>query len=110
MAKAKETSKTTAKTTQKSAAKSSDKKTKKKDLVAKYQIHKKDTGSVEVQIALLTTRIEDLVKHLKKHHKDNDSRRGLLMLVGKRRRLLNYLRRTNEKKYQKLIKELGLKK
>lgn len=80
------------------------------DLVKKYQTHKKDTGSTEVQIVLLTEKIMDLAKHLKKHNKDSDSRRGLLIMVGKRRRLLNYLRKSDPKTYPKLIKDLGLKK
>jgi small subunit ribosomal protein S15 len=82
----------------------------KPDLIKKYQSHKKDTGSVEVQVALLTERIAELAKHLKKHDKDADSRRGLLMMVGKRRRLLNYFKKNNPKKYDKIIKDLGLKK
>jgi len=80
------------------------------DLVKKYQSHKDDTGSTEVQIAMLTKKISDLTKHLKDHKKDFDSRRGLLMMVGKRRRLLNYLRKTVEEKYTKIIADLGLKK
>ncbi len=80
------------------------------DLVKKYQSHKDDTGSTEVQIAILTKKISDLTKHLKDHKKDFDSRRGLLMMVGKRRRLLNYLRKTAEEKYTGLIADLGLKK
>ena len=80
------------------------------DLIKKYQSHKNDTGSVDVQVALLTEKILDLAKHLKKHAKDSDSRRGLLMMVGKRRRLLNYLKKNDPKKYEKLIKDLGLKK
>jgi len=82
----------------------------KQDLVKKYQSHKNDTGSTDVQVALLTQKIADLAKHLKKHAKDSDSRRGLLMMVGKRRRLLNYLKKNDLKKYEKLIKDLGLKK
>lgn len=80
------------------------------DLIKKYQSHKNDTGSTDVQVALLTQKIADLAKHLKKHNKDQDSRRGLLMMVGKRRRLLNYLKKNDPKKYEKLIKDLGLKK
>jgi small subunit ribosomal protein S15 len=82
----------------------------KQDLVKKYQSHKNDTGSTDVQVALLTDKILELAKHLKKHNKDQDSRRGLLMMVGKRRRLLNYLKKSDVKKYEKLIKDLGLKK
>jgi len=80
------------------------------DLVKKYQTHKKDTGSAEVQVVLLTGKIKELAKHLKKHAKDSDSRRGLLIMVGKRRRLLNYLKKIDPKIYEKLIKDLGLKK
>ncbi len=80
------------------------------DLVKKYQDHKKDTGSADVQVILLTEKIAELAKHLKKHAKDSDSRRGLLIMVGKRRRLLNYLQKNEPKTYDKLIKDLGLKK
>ena len=80
------------------------------DLIKKYQTHKNDTGSAEVQIVLLTEKVMDLAKHLKKHAKDFDSRRGLLIMVGKRRRLLNYLKKNDQKTYEKLIKDLGLKK
>ena len=82
----------------------------KQDLVKKYQAHKKDTGSVDVKVDLMTQKIADLAKHLKKHAKDSDSRRGLLMMMGKRRRLLNYLKKNDAKAYDKLIKDLGLKK
>jgi small subunit ribosomal protein S15 len=85
-------------------------KTAKEDLVKKYQTHKNDTGSTEVQVAILTKKVSDLTKHLKEHKKDFDSRRGLLMMVGKRRRLLNYLRKNDEEKYTKVITDLGLKK
>jgi small subunit ribosomal protein S15 len=81
----------------------------KEDLVKKYQTHKNDTGSTEVQVAILTKKVSELTKHLKEHKKDFDSRRGLLMMVGKRRRLLNYLRKNNEEKYTKIITDLGLK-
>lgn len=81
-----------------------------KPLLEKYKIHKTDTGSVQVQVALITERINHLSSHLKDHHKDNDSRRGLLVLVGKRRKLLNYLNRLDPKEYTKLIKDLGLRK
>ena len=80
------------------------------DLIKKYQSHKEDTGSTEVQIAILTKKVSELTKHLKEHKKDFDSRRGLLMMVGKRRRLLNYLKSTKEDKYTKLILDLGLRK
>lgn len=82
----------------------------KKTLLEKYKTHKQDTGSVKVQIALLTERINVLSDHLKDHHKDNDSKRGLLILVGKRRKLLNYLSRNDNKEYVKIIKDLGLRK
>ena len=81
----------------------------KEDLVKKYQTHKNDTGSTEVQVAILTKKVSELTKHLKEHKKDFDSRRGLLMMVGKRRRLLNYLRKNDEEKYTKIISDLGLK-
>jgi len=84
--------------------------TKKKKLISKYKIHDKDTGSPEVQCAILTTKIKDLTKHLKKHAKDHVSRVGLLKLVGKRRGLLKYLEKEDEKRYKKLIKKLGIKK
>lgn len=83
---------------------------KKQDLISKYRANKKDTGSITVQIALLTEKTNDLVKHLQEHKKDHDSRRGLLMMVGKRRRLLNYVRKHDEKTYLKLIADLGLRK
>lgn len=83
----------------------------KKTLLEKYKVHKTDTGSIQVQVALLTERIDNLTKHLKNgHHTDNDSRRGLLVLVGKRRKLLNYLARVDIKEYEKLVKDLGLRK
>ena len=82
----------------------------KTDLIEKYKTHKEDTGSTEVQIAVMTKKISDLTKHLKEHKKDFDSRRGLLMMVGKRRRLLNYLKKTDEAKYTQLIADLGLRK
>lgn len=80
------------------------------ELVKKYRANVKDTGSVAVQIALLTDRIKSLTKHLNKHIHDSDSKRGLLIAVGKRRRLLNYLREHSVNGYAKLIKDLKLKK
>ncbi len=74
-----------------------------------YRVHGKDTGSSEVQIALLTERINGLSEHFKAHTKDHHSRRGLLMLVSQRRRLLGYLRHTGPVQYQELIKRLGLR-
>lgn len=82
----------------------------KKDLVKKYQTHTGDTGSTQVQVALLTERINELTGHLKDHKKDFDSRSGLLKLVGRRRRLLNYLASVQPDVYQQLIKDLDLRK
>jgi small subunit ribosomal protein S15 len=84
-------------------------KKKKQNVIKKYQTHKDDTGSGEVQIAILTAEIDELVKHLKAHHKDHSSRRGLLRKVGDRRRLLRYLKKENPKSYEKLVKDLKLK-
>ncbi|PIT93199.1 MAG: 30S ribosomal protein S15 [Candidatus Harrisonbacteria bacterium CG10_big_fil_rev_8_21_14_0_10_38_8] len=84
--------------------------TKKKRVINQAQINDKDTGSVPVQVSLLTKRIDELTSHLKKHNKDNHSRRGLVLMVGKRRRLLNYLEKSNKRGYNALIKKLGLKK
>jgi small subunit ribosomal protein S15 len=84
--------------------------TKKSKLIEEYKIHEKDTGSSEVQIAIFTKQIKELTKHLKKHPKDNHSRRGLLKMVSKRKRLLDYLKKEDEKRYKKVIKKLGLKK
>jgi small subunit ribosomal protein S15 len=83
---------------------------KKVSLLDKYRAHEGDTGSTEVQVALLTERIESLIGHLKEHKKDHDSRRGLLLMVGKRRRLLAYLKIESLDRYQKLIGDLGLRK
>jgi small subunit ribosomal protein S15 len=74
-----------------------------------YKLHDRDTGSSEVQVALLTKRIKDLTDHLQGHVKDHSSRRGLIMMVSRRRRLLDYLRRTHEERYKKLIERLGLR-
>ena len=74
-----------------------------------YATHEGDTGSAQVQIAMLTTRIEGLIEHLREHRHDQHTRRGLLKLVGRRRRLLRYLRRTQPEEYQKLIARLGLR-
>ena len=82
----------------------------KQKIVNKYKLHDKDTGSAEVQIAVLTEEIKKLIKHLKSHPKDNHSRRGLLMMVSKRKKLLDYLMRENVKRYNSIIKKLGLKK
>lgn len=78
-------------------------------IIDNYKLHEGDTGSPDVQIALLTERINDLTEHLKTHKKDNHSRRGLLMMVGQRRRLLNYLKTTDTERYQALIKKLKLR-
>ena len=82
----------------------------KKEIIDQFKIHEKDTGSSEVQIALLTTRIKYLTEHFQTHKKDHHSRRGLLKLVGQRRRLLNYLKKKDAEKYRTLIKELGIRK
>ena len=81
----------------------------KKSIISEYSTHEGDTGSPEVQIALLTQRINDLTGHLKEHKHDHHSRRGLLKLVGRRRRLLKYLRTNDEDRYKALIKSLGLR-
>ncbi len=85
-------------------------KDKKAELIGKYGRSEGDTGSAEVQVALLTERINDLTGHLRDHGKDHHSRRGLLMLVGKRRRLLRYLERDDLERYRALVAELGLRK
>jgi small subunit ribosomal protein S15 len=81
----------------------------KKELVGQYQIHAKDTGSPEVQVALLSERIDYLTEHFKVHKKDHHSRRGLLKLVGQRRRMLDYLKREDNPRYQSVIDRLGLR-
>lgn len=80
----------------------------KKKVIEKYQLHDKDTGSPQVQIAILTYRIDSLQKHLTKHKKDLHSKRGLLQLVGHRRRLLKYLEKTDEKSFKSIKKDLKL--
>jgi small subunit ribosomal protein S15 len=80
------------------------------EIIDQFKIHEKDTGSSNVQIALLTKRINDLTNHFKVHPKDHHSRRGLLKMVGQRRRLLNYLRVKDPDQYKNLIQELGLRK
>jgi small subunit ribosomal protein S15 len=82
----------------------------KKDIIEKYRTHDVDTGSPEVQVALLTERIVHLTEHFKVHAKDHHSRRGLLKLVGKRRRLLDYLKDRQIERYRELIKQLGIRK
>jgi small subunit ribosomal protein S15 len=83
---------------------------KKKELIEKFKLHAKDTGSPEVQIAILTERIKNLTEHFKTHKKDHHSRRGLLMLVGKRKRLLEYLKNKDIDRYKTVLEELNLRK
>jgi len=82
----------------------------KQKIIEKFKTHENDTGSAEVQIAILTTKINKLNEHLKINKKDHHSRRGLVMMVGRRKRLLEYLKNTEVTKYKKIIKELGLRK
>ncbi|MDL2298718.1 30S ribosomal protein S15 [Synergistaceae bacterium OttesenSCG-928-D05] len=84
-------------------------KEKKQQLVEEFKVHDADTGSTEVQVAILTTRIRELTEHMKLHKKDFHSRRGLLIMVGKRRKLLQYLKRRDFARYQDLIQRLGLR-
>ena len=79
------------------------------EIIQKYQLHEGDRGSAKVQVALLTARINDLTDHFRAHKKDHHSRRGLLKMVGKRRRLLDYLRRNDLEGYRALIADLGLR-
>jgi len=81
----------------------------KQDLIQNYRVHEGDTGSPEVQIALLTERIRHLTDHLKTHRKDHSSRRGLLKMVGRRASLLKYLQRHDHQRYQTVIKRLGIR-
>ncbi|MCT2585166.1 30S ribosomal protein S15 [Actinophytocola gossypii] len=81
----------------------------KKTILTEYGVHDKDTGSPEAQVAMLTKRISDLTEHLKVHKHDHHSRRGLLLLVGRRRRLLNYLTKVDIERYRSLIQRLGLR-
>lgn len=81
-----------------------------REIVTQFGANEQDTGSTRVQVALLTQRINDLTEHLRGHKKDHASRRGLLMLVGRRRRLLNYLQRSDLEQYRELVRELGLRK
>ena len=85
-------------------------KDKKDELIGAYRRHEKDTGSPEVQVALMTERINYLTEHFKSFRKDHHSRRGLLKLVGQRRRLLNYLQQKDEERYRALLERLGLRK
>jgi small subunit ribosomal protein S15 len=86
------------------------KKEEKEVVVKELKTHKNDTGSPEVQVGIFSEQIKKLTDHLKKHKKDEHSRRGLLKMVGKRRRLLDYLKHKNEERYDKVIKKLGLRK
>ncbi len=81
----------------------------KKGLIEQYKLHESDTGSPEVQIGLLTHRIQYLTEHMKVHKKDHHSRRGLLMLVGRRRRLLNYVKGKDIQRYRAILERLGLR-
>ena len=81
----------------------------KKEILAEYGLHETDTGSAEAQVAMLTKRISDLTEHLKLHKHDHHSRRGLLLLVGRRRRLLNYVQKKDIARYRTLIERLGLR-
>ena len=82
---------------------------KKKEIIGNYQKHEKDTGSPEVQIALLSSRIQYLTEHFKSHKKDHHSRRGLLKIVGQRRRLLDYLKKKDVERYRAVIQRLGIR-
>ncbi len=81
----------------------------KQELISEYALKKGDTGSPEVQVAILTERIKNLTSHLQTHNKDNHSRRGLLMMVGQRRRLLDYVKKKKAERYEQLVKRLGLR-
>ena len=83
---------------------------KRQGIISQYKLHEKDTGSPEVQIALLSARIEYLTEHFKVHKKDHHSRRGLLKLVGQRRRLLDYVKKKDVERYRAVIQRLGLRK
>lgn len=85
-------------------------KEKKKEVIDTFKLHAKDNGSVEVQVAMLTERINALSEHFKLHRRDFGSRRGLLQIVGQRRRLLNYLKKTSPKKYEEILSKLNLRK
>ena len=81
----------------------------KQELMAEYQVHETDTGSADLQIAMLTDRINQLTQHLKKNDKDHSSRRGLLKMIGLRRRLLSYINKKDSERYKKLIARLGIR-
>jgi small subunit ribosomal protein S15 len=82
----------------------------KEKIIGDYRVHEQDTGSPEVQVALLTSRITELTEHFKTHTKDHHSRRGLLKMVGRRRRLLDYLKKTDSERYRTIIDKLGIRK
>ncbi len=84
-------------------------KERKQEITKEFQLHGKDTGSSDVQIAILTERINEITEHMKKHKKDHHSRRGLLRLVGRRRRLLDYLNEKDPERYQAILKKLNLR-
>mgnify|MGYP001114460513 CR=1 FL=1 len=84
-------------------------KDRKQEITKEFQLHEQDTGSSDVQIAILTERINEITEHLKKHKKDHHSRRGLLRLVGRRRKLLDYLREKDPERYQAILKKLNLR-
>ena len=81
----------------------------KKEIISKFAINKKDTGSVEIQIAVISERIKNLTEHFKNHNHDNHSKRGLLAMVNKRKKLLSYLSRKNNSKFKEVIKELNIR-
>ncbi len=111
--KAKETTKNESKKVAKKVAKVPSKKAvrkEKKSIIGEFQSHNKDTGSPRVQVAILTEKINNLTSHLEGHKKDNHSRRGLLMMVGKRRRILRYLESKNKEEYESLLGELKIRK
>ena len=81
----------------------------KQELMSEYQIHETDTGSADLQVAMLTDRINQLTKHLKNNQKDHSSRRGLLKMIGRRKRLLAYIQKGDPQRYQKLIARLGIR-
>lgn len=83
---------------------------KKQELIESFKVHEKDTGSPEVQIAILSERIRYLTEHFKVHKKDHHSRRGLLKMVGQRRKLLDYLKSNNKERYTQIIEKLGIRK
>ena len=85
-------------------------KTKKTEMISNYRVHERDTGSPEVQVALLTERINELTPHFKHHKKDHHSRRGLLQMVGSRRRLLDYVKKVDPNRYKALIERLNIRK